>query len=181
MDINFTTANFMRIIFLFFTSFIFAQATKVEYTNPASSTVPFFKNDKTELRAVINNNSEILKQLDDAIDLIYGGAIRTMQKTINANTTVDFFYLQNTNGVLSIDAKIISDGSVKNYDITFVRGQKNIFVKQTKNDFDISLTDLSDGTNIIGYKLSVTSTVNTTITITLTIGGTLSPITFIKL
>lgn len=192
MDINFTTGNTMRIIFLFFTSVIFAQATKVEYTNPTSATVPFFKNDKAELRTVINNNSDILKQLDDAIDLLNGGGIRTLQKTINANTTVDFFYLQNTNGVLSVDAKVISEGTnfflIKNYDITFIKGQQGIFINQSTNnpahDFEIVLTNITDGANIIGYKFSVqnlSTTLSTTITITLTIGGSSSPITFFKL
>ena len=130
--------------------------------------------------------------MDDAIDLIYGGAIRTMQKTVNANTTVDFFYLQNTNGVLSADAKIISEGGdfylIKNYDITFVKGEKGFFTNQSTSDpvhdFEIILTNITDGANIIGYKLSVqnlSATLNTTITITLTIGGSLSPITFFKL
>lgn len=184
----------MKHLFILFSVLAFSQVQTIDYiSNLPRTTSPLTLGDKNEIKNVVNNNSTILGDLDGSIDLLNGGAIRTIQKVVNANSTLDFFTIQNANGVLSVDVKVVSEGNnfflIKNHDITFVKGQQGIFINQSVNDpithdFDVILTNIVSGPNIVGYMLSVqnkSATLPTTITMTITIGGTLSTITYNQL
>ena len=175
------------VFFLLISGFAFGQVDSILLNNPKTRTVPFWDLDRTEIINVTNNNANILKQLDEQIDLLNGGAIRSIKKSVPANSTVDFFSLTSSGKSFSIILQTVSDTVdfyvAKIIEVTFTNGDVGMFSKDSKitnaNDYELIVNPIDGGVKFSIINLS--SMLETEINMVLTIAPSTNMATFTTL
>lgn len=184
----------MKYIIFLLPILVLGQVQSIDYTNNLpKTTTPLTIGDKNKIKDVVNNNATILGQLDAQIDLLKGGAIRTISKAVPPNSGVNFFSMASANGVISLTIQIASDNIgfqvSKNITLNYAKGNASFMAQSTGgfngHDFDITYTPIDDGLgNILGFTFQVnnlSTTETAQITLTMIVGGLTNGLTYAQL